>query len=139
MAIIFTQEDLEYTIPNSQAVKKWMKSIIESEKRSLGDIAIVWCSNNFILDINKKYLNHDYFTDIITFDYCEGTTISGDLIISLDTVHSNASTFGVLFHVEQLRVLAHGILHLCGYGDATDEEKVVMRSKEEFYMNKYAV
>ncbi len=139
MAIIFTQEDLEYTIPNSQAVKKWIKSIVESEKKKIGDIAVVWCSDAFILEVNNKYLKHDYLTDIITFDYCENNTIAGDLIISLDTVRANAKDFGVEFHVEQLRVLAHGILHLCGYGDASDEEIVVMRSKEDFYIEKYAI
>ena len=139
MAIIFTQEDLQYSLPNSQRVKKWMKSIVETEQKQLGDIGVVWCSDNFILEVNKKYLEHDYFTDIITFDYCEASTVSGDLIISLDTVTANAKEYNVEFHVEQLRVLAHGILHLCGYGDATDEEIVVMRAKEDFYIKQYEI
>lgn len=139
MAIIFTQEDLEYSLPNSQRVKKWMKSIIETEQKQLGDIAVVWCSDNFILDVNKKYLQHDYFTDIITFDYCENDTVSGDLIISLDTVRANAKEYNEEFHVEQLRVLAHGILHLCGYGDSSDEEIGVMRVKEDFYIKQHEI
>lgn len=137
MAIIFTEADIQYRILQPQKVKKWLSSIVLSESKQLGAIAIVWCSDEYLLGVNRQYLQHDYFTDIITFDYSENSTVSGDLMISLDTVKNNAEEFGVVFHVEQLRVLAHGILHLCGYGDSTEQEQAVMRAKEEFYMAQF--
>lgn len=139
MAIIFTSTDIEYRISQSQKVKNWLKSVVVEEGFTVGEISIVWCSDNYLLEINKKYLNHDYFTDIITFDYSDKKTVSGDLMISLDTVRKNAEQFGVVFHVEQLRVLVHGILHLCGYKDKSDEEQKLMTQKEDYYLSKYEV
>lgn len=139
MAIIFTSTDIEYRISQSQKVKNWLKSVVVEEGFTVGEISIVWCSDNYLLEINKKYLNHDYFTDIITFDYSDKKTVSGDLMISLDTVRKNAEQFGVVFHVEQLRVLVHGVLHLCGYKDKSDEEQKLMTQKEDYYLSKYEV
>lgn len=139
MAIIFTSTDIEYRISQSQKVENWLKSVVVEEGFTVGEISIVWCSDNYLLEINKKYLNHDYFTDIITFDYSDKKTVSGDLMISLDTVRKNAEQFGVVFHVEQLRVLVHGILHLCGYKDKSDEEQKLMTQKEDYYLSKYEV
>ena len=107
----------------------------ESEIFTLGDISIIFCSDNYILDINQRFLQHDYFTDIITFDYSEGRRISGDLFISVDSVRENAVEYGTEFSDELHRVIVHGILHLIGYDDHTDEEIKEMRAKENYYLS----
>lgn len=142
MAIVFTSADHPYRIPHSRGVQAWLKALIAEEGKELGEVVIVWCSDSYLLEINQKYLNHDYFTDIITFDYSEGKRLSGDLMVSLERVGANAAEIlgdAKLFHVELLRVLAHGVLHLCGYKDKTDEEQVVMRAKEDYYLEKYEI
>ena len=98
-------------------------------------ISIIFCSDNYILDVNQKYLQHDYFTDIITFDYCEGDRLSGDLFISVDTVKENALEYGTEFQEELHRVIVHGILHLIGYDDHSPEDIEVMRKKENYYLS----
>lgn len=108
--------------------------LIKNELKVVGDISVVFCSDEYLLDMNQKYLEHDYFTDVITFDYVEGDTISGDLFISLDRVNDNARQFNTSFIREVYRVVFHGILHLVGYNDKTDEEVKIMRAKEEFYL-----
>ena len=105
-----------------------------SEIRKIGDINVIFCSDNYILDVNMKYLQHDYFTDIITFDYCEGKVLSGDLFISVDSVRENSIEFGTDFEEELHRVIVHGVLHLIGYDDHTEEDKKVMRQKENYYL-----
>lgn len=99
-----------------------------------GDISLVFCSDEYILEANRTYLQHDYFTDIITFDYSEGTVVSGDLLISIDTVLSNSVLYNVDFKEELFRVVIHGLLHLCGLGDKEEEEIALMRSKENQYL-----
>ena len=101
----------------------------------MGDLSIVFCSDNYILDMNIKYLQHDYFTDIITFDYCEGEKISGDLFISVDSVRENALLYGATFEEELNRVMVHGVLHLIGYDDHTKAEQKTMREKENYYLS----
>lgn len=139
MAIIFSSTDMEHTIEHPQRVKQWIKETVAAEKHTLGDIAIVWCSDSYLLEVNRKYLQHDYFTDIITFDYNEDKKIAGDLIISVDRIKENAKEFGVMFHVEQLRVVIHGILHLCGYEDKEEAEQKIMRTKEDHYLSLYEI
>jgi len=114
---------------------RWLKFVASSEVRKLQNINIIFCSDNYILDVNMKYLQHDYFTDIITFDYCEGNSLSGDLFISIDSVRDNAAFYGTDFSDELNRVIVHGILHLIGYDDHTDEEQKIMRSKEDYYLS----
>ena len=109
--------------------------VAESEIKRLGDISIIFCSDNYILDVNLKYLNHDYFTDIITFDYCDKDILSGDLFISVDSVRENAIFFEVDFEEELRRVIVHGLLHLIGYDDHTEEEQKIMREKENYYIS----
>lgn len=104
--------------------------IVRSEKLTPGNISIVLCSDKYLLGLNKKFLSHDYYTDIITFDYSEGKVISGELYISTERVAENAIKFKVAFHQEFYRVMSHGVLHLCGYGDKSSKEMGVMRSKE---------
>ncbi|RKR14805.1 rRNA maturation RNase YbeY [Maribacter vaceletii] len=109
----------------------WIISILESENFILGNLEYIFCDDAYLLKINQEYLNHDTFTDIITFDYSEGKTIGGDIFISIERVKENASNFNVNFTNELQRIMAHGILHLLGFKDKTKEESLVMRKKEE--------
>ncbi len=127
-------EDIKFTYKNKLANNRWLKMVAGSEIRKIGDINVIFCSDNYILDVNMKYLQHDYFTDIITFDYCEGNVLSGDLFISVDSVRENSIEFGTDFEEELHRVIVHGVLHLIGYDDHTEEDKKVMRQKENYYL-----
>lgn len=111
--------------------KKWLESIAGDYGKSLGELSFIFCDDAYILDINKKYLQHDYYTDVITFDYCSGDVLSGDIFISLDTVASNAKQFGVSFENEFNRVVCHSLLHLIGFKDKTEQDGAMMRSNEE--------
>lgn len=108
----------------------WISSIISSEDSTNAQLDFIFCSDEYLLKINQDYLDHDTFTDIITFPYSEGNLISGDIFISVDRVEENAKTYGVHFTAELQRVMAHGLLHMLGYGDKTDEEAQLMRVKE---------
>ena len=132
--IAFFTQDTDFRFKGKRLTSNWLKQVAVAEGRSVGDISIIFCSDNYLLDVNKKYLQHDYFTDIITFDYCEGSVLSGDLFISVDSVRENASFYGASFEDELNRVIVHGVLHLIGYDDHTDEEIAVMRSKENTYL-----
>ena len=110
---------------------QWIKEIIQNHEKKLGDIVYIFCDDEKILEINRQYLQSDYYTDIITFDYTEGVVLSGDLYISVDTVRSNSEKFHTDFLEELHRVIIHGILHLCGYKDKTPTEKKTMRAKEK--------
>jgi len=133
--VSFFQEDTKFAFKEKRLTAKWLKLVAESEIRRLGDISVIFCSDNYILDVNVKYLGHDYFTDIITFDYCEGDVLNGDLFISIDSVRENASFYGTEFADELNRVIVHGVLHLIGYDDHTEAEKKEMRSKEDYYLS----
>jgi len=115
----------------------WIENIISKENKKLGDINYIFCNDDYLLNINKDYLNHDYYTDIITFDYCEENYISGDIFISLQRVLDNVQLHKVKYEEELNRVIVHGILHLCGYKDKTEGEQKIMRSKEDFYIEMY--
>src|SRR6218665_494679 len=118
--------------------KKWLEDIILSEEKKTGEINYIFCDDEYLLKINQDYLQHDYYTDIITFDYVKGKTISGEIFVSLQRILDNASTLSQDFESEFRRVLAHGLLHLCGYKDKTEEEEYTMRQKEDFYINRYS-
>ncbi len=133
--ISYYKEDTDFIFKGKTLNNRWLRMVAGSEVRRVGDISIIFCSDNYILDVNMRYLQHDYFTDIITFDYCEGDRLSGDLFISVDSVRENALFYGTTFENELNRVMVHGILHLIGYDDHTDEEKKVMRSKEDYYLS----
>ena len=111
--------------------------LIHSENKILGDITLLFCDDTHMLKMNKEHLNHDYYTDILTFDYCADNTISGELLISWDTIQSNALKYKVDKQTELKRVVFHGVLHLCGYNDKNKEEKQLMRSKENECLEKY--
>lgn len=127
-------EDIKFIFKNKLANNRWLKMVAGSEIKTLGDISIIFCSDNYILDVNLRYLHHDYFTDVITFDYCEGNRLSGDLFISVDSVRENAFEFGTEFDDELHRVIVHGLLHLIGYDDHTLEDQKLMREKEDYYL-----
>jgi rRNA maturation RNase YbeY len=115
----------------SVAHKIWLQRVIHKEGKIPGDISYIFCDDEYMLERNNAFLNHDTFTDIITFDECVGDIVSGSILISLDRVKENAGLFGKTFDNELLRVLVHGTLHLCGYKDKTDEEAKIMRQKED--------
>ncbi|CAD7805848.1 Endoribonuclease YbeY [Chryseobacterium aquaeductus] len=116
---------------------KWLEDIILSEQKKLGDINYIFCDDEYLLKINQDYLQHDYYTDIITFDSVKGKTINGEIFVSLQRISDNASTLLKNYEEELRRVLAHGILHLCGYKDKSEEEEQEMRRKEDFYISRY--
>ena len=132
--IRYYREDTKFDLKGKLQNNRWLKEVAEREGRKIGDINIIFCSDPYLLDVNKKYLGHDYYTDIITFDYCEKDILSGDLFISVDCVRDNASFYGTEFSNELNRVMVHGVLHLIGYDDHTDEDIAVMRSKENTYL-----
>ena len=112
----------------------YITPILISEKKTEGDIVLIFCSDEYLLEINKKHLNHDYYTDIITFDYCVEKIVSGDLYISIDRIKENAKTFNESFINELTRVVIHGVLHLCGYNDKTEADQKIMRNLENKYL-----
>lgn len=123
--------EIDFSIDDEDKYTTWIESIIESEGFMAGEINYIFCSDEYLHKINIEYLDHDTYTDIISFDYTEGRIISGDIFISIDRVRDNALDLGVLISEELLRVMSHGILHYCGYLDKTDEEERTMRSKED--------
>lgn len=134
--ITFVSEDVLMPVFSKRAVVAWIRSVAADYGKTLGEVVYVFCSDKRILEVNRQYLQHDYFTDIITFDYSTDTTLSGDIFISIDTVCSNASEWGVSFDEELKRILIHGILHLCGQGDKTPETRKQMTEKENKALQK---
>lgn len=124
-----------FTLKNKSAIKKWIVSAIKKEKQKPGELAIVFCSDNYLLETNRKYLNHNYLTDIITFQNNESQSVSGDLLISIDRVKENAEKLKLKFSDELHRVIIHGVLHLCGYKDKSPAHKKQMTKKEDYYLN----
>ena len=110
---------------------EWFTKVVENEGKVLDEISLIFCSDDYLLEINQQHLGHDYYTDIVTFDYCWEDHVSGDLFISLDRVRENAVEFKTDFMNELNRVVIHGVLHLCGYKDKSDDEETMMRSKED--------
>ena len=129
--------DLEIPGFDSEFFVSAITDLIHSENKKLGDITLLFCDDTHMLKMNKEHLNHDYYTDILTFDYCVDNTISSELLISWDTVQSNALKYKVDKQTELKRVVFHGVLHLCGYNDKNKEEKQLMRSKENECLEKY--
>lgn len=115
----------------------WIREMVQSKNRKIGDVNYIFCSDDYLLDINQQYLNHDTYTDIITFDYCEGVVLNGDIFISVERVRENAQKFEVSFQEELVRVMAHGILHLCGYKDKTKLQAAEMRKQEKWAIELY--
>ena len=131
--IHFFYENIEENIDEN--LKNWIENIIISEGKKTGEINYIFCDDEYLLKINQDFLDHDYYTDIITFDQVRGKTISGEIFVSLQRIKDNASLISKNYEEEKKRVIAHGILHLCGYKDKTDEQQKEMRAKEDFYLN----
>ncbi len=128
-------EDWQEPVFFSFEPSEWLSALCDKEDKELIEINLIFCSDNYLLDKNIEILNHDYYTDIITLDYCIDSQVIGDLFISIDRVTENARKSGAEFYDELCRVVAHGTLHLCGYGDKTPEEIKEMRAKEDFYLS----
>ena len=128
-------EDIQPFKLQKRHVTKYIKVLLKNECKNLGDISIIFCSDQYLLDINIEYLQHNYFTDIVTFNYVEGVKISGDLFISFDRIKENSAEFNTSLKKELFRVIFHGVLHLVGYNDKTTTEKEMMREKEDLYLS----
>lgn len=123
--------ETNFLLDNEIAYTEWIESVIESENKELNEINYIFCDDEYLLEINKQYLDHDYYTDVISFDYTEEGLIAGDIFISIDRVKENASNLGISFEEELKRVVIHGVLHYCGYKDKNPIEEEIMRSKED--------
>lgn len=128
--INFFAEDVPMPVFREEGAKAWIEEVVAAHGRKLGAVSYCFCSDEHILKVNMEFLNHDYFTDIITFDYCRGNRVDGDIVISLDTVKSNAEKFGSDPAQEFFRVMIHGILHLCGINDKGPGEREIMERHE---------
>ena len=131
MAITFNAENIDFPKIKKRETANWIKTVAKSYGKETGDISYLFCTDEKILEVNRQYLQHDFYTDIITFDYSEGDRISGDIFISLDTVLSNSIQYNTNFEEELYRVIIHGILHLCGLHDKTEADAAEMRKAED--------
>lgn len=135
MSVNYYIEDVSLPKIKKRKFSSWIKETIALEGRTLGVISFIFCSDDYLLNVNKQYLNHDFYTDIITFDYVENNVISGDIFISFDRVKENAIEFKTGFENELSRIIIHGVLHLLGYKDKAKKDKQLMTKKEDFYLN----
>ena len=136
MPIYFHKEDASIALKKIKVIKRWLEDVVSFYNKEMGVINVVFCSDDFLLKINKEYLNHNYLTDIITFNFCEKNEISGDLFISIDRVKDFSKTNKLTFVNELHRVIVHGVLHLCGFNDKSTKEKQKMRKLENFFLEK---
>ncbi len=125
----------EFTLEDEQQITDWVQFTLDTEEKELGELNYIFCDDNYLLDINVKTLNHNTLTDIISFDYTQGEVVSGDVFISYERVIENAKDFDLKFRDELHRVMIHGVLHYCGYKDKLDDEKTLMRAKEDYYLS----
>lgn len=137
--ITFNRLGHSYRLRHIKKVRAWLSSVIEFQSFELGEVAIIFCTDDELLQLNREALNHDYYTDIITFDHCVGNVLSGDLYISIDRVKENAQDHKCTFQNELLRVMVHGVLHLCGYGDKSANEAKIMRQQENQWLSVFHV
>ena len=139
MAVSFQNQSITFNLSEKLKIKSWIRQIVESEKKQLGQINFVFTSDEELLKTNIEFLAHDTFTDIITFDYCEGKIINGDILISVERVKDNSEKFKTGFNEELKRVIIHGVLHLCGYKDKSKADAELMRKKENAALKKFQV
>lgn len=135
--IEFVTEDIDKFLFDSETIVDWIDKIVTNENKILGEVCFILCSDDYLLNINNEYLKHNYFTDVITFDYSEANILSGDIFISIDRVKDNSTSYNISFNREFFRIIIHGILHLIGYDDKTEEDKLVMTSKEDESLKLY--
>lgn len=131
MSVRFASQNIDLELPQAEKVKKWVSQVVQQRGKRVGNISYLFCDDEHLLGVNRQFLNHDTYTDIITFDYVVADLISGDIMISVDRVEENAEKFGVPFEQELHRVVIHGVLHLLGQGDKSDAEAAEMRRQEE--------
>lgn len=135
--IFFYNADVSLTMKNKRYLKSAIQNLFEIEKRRLNRLNYIFCSDNFLLEINKSYLNHNTLTDVISFHLSDKTQpLFGEIYISIDRIKENAKKYKAIYQQELLRVIIHGALHLCGYKDKSDNEKIKMRNRENFYLKK---
>ena len=134
MAVRFFSDGISFQLENKRKLSQWLKQVAAEEGKKIGSLCFIFVSNEYLIEINKKYLQHDHDTDIITFDDSTLHNISGDMYISIDTVKANAKYYHVDFRSELLRVMVHGALHLCGYQDKTTDGQQEMRAAEDKYL-----
>ena len=137
--IHFYNEDTNYRLTSKRKICAWLSLVLEQEKKKAGDISYIFCSDDFLLKLNKQFLKASYLTDVITFDYTENNRISGDIFISIDRVKENAKLYKQTYFQEMIRIMLHGVLHLCGYKDKTEKEIQKMREKENHYLQKFDI
>lgn len=135
--VSFIADSTEMPALDERKVTRWIRSVAADYNFAVGNINYIFCSDERELEVNRQFLGHDYYTDVITFDYTSGKTLNGDIFISLETVRSNAEMMGVSFDAELLRIIIHGVLHLTGQGDKTPETKAQMTEKEEKALAKW--
>jgi len=135
--VCFFFQDVKINLTNRTQLKKYIESLFKRENKTLGSVNYIFCTDKALLEINRQYLSHDFYTDIITFDLSESKVIQAEIYISLDRVRENALNLGVSLKLELCRVIFHGVLHLCGFKDKSEKEKIKMREKEEFYLTRY--
>ena len=135
----FFNKDIKFNLKHKLLLKKWIKSVVSKYGKRVGDINVILCDDPSILEINMQFLSHDYYTDIITFDYCEDDFINGELYISVDTVKANAEEYSQDFDVEMHRVIIHGVLHLCGLDDYAEDDIKQMRDAENLALQELEV
>ncbi len=135
--VSFIADSIEMPALDERKVTRWIRSVAADYNFAVGNINYIFCSDERELEVNRQFLGHDYYTDVITFDYTSGKTLNGDIFISLETVRSNAKMMGVSFDAELLRIIIHGVLHLTGQGDKTPETKAQMTEKEEKALAKW--
>ena len=138
MAILFFSKGIRFSISNKSRISKTIQNLIKNEKKKEGDISFTFCSDSFLLGINKKFLRHNTLTDIITFQY-PADELSGEIFISIPRVRENAKKFNVSIQQELYRVIIHGVLHLCGYTDKNNSDKVLMSKREDYYLKRAAI
>jgi rRNA maturation RNase YbeY len=137
--VCFFFQGVKVSLTNRTQLKKYIQSAFKKEGKKLESINYIFCTDKALLEINRQFLNHDFYTDIITFDLSDSNTTHAEIYISVDRVKENAAHLGISLKSELLRVIFHGILHLCGYKDKSKGEIEEMRSREEFYLNKYGL
>jgi len=133
---IYLHSECDFEAGSVSNLEPWIKTVITKENKTLGEINYIFCTDEYLLEKNQTFLNHNTYTDIITFDYSEEKQISGDIFISIERVKENARKFAVEFETELKRVMIHGVLHLIGYKDKSEDEQKLMREKENFYLEK---
>jgi len=135
--LFFHNEDTPYLLPKKRTIRAWLLAVAKEESKAMEAVSYIFCSDDYLRNLNEQYLHATYFTDVITFDYCGKNTVSGDIFISVDRVKENAKLYKQRYFQEMLRVMLHGLLHLCGHKDKTKKEAEKMREKEEYYLQKF--